>query len=59
MIKKKTKKKLKKKEDVKPVIAEKNTSTTITMTKTGASNISDKKTKEAMLKKLGLKKIKK
>ena len=48
-----------KKEEAKPVIADKNTSTTITMTKTGAPNISDKKTKEAMLKKLGLKKIKK
>ena len=51
----------KKKEIVKPVIGEKkNTSTTITMTKSGAhSNLSDQKTKEAMLKKLGLKKLKK
>jgi len=47
----------KKKEIVKPVIGEKkNTSTTITMTKT---NLTDQKTKEAMLKKLGLKKLKK
>ena len=50
-----------KKEIVKPVIGKKkNTSTHITMTKSGAtSNLSDQKTKEAMLKKLGLKKLKK